>query len=320
MHRMSNFSRTTVSLPNDLKEYLERNGVNVSKLLQDAITARMQRDILPDWYYSDELPRKEELMSFVRILEDNEKNVRALQFYYHRLTTDFSQEDPKVQSLAAFIRDLANVNHPEYSTTVRKALEHDAEISDWIFGDSGLLFRKVKLESDIVKLEEKKQLITSGLNDQIKKLNREISDLKKGDAYYRDEVRKAEEELENINGEKYRIELKMGEYKSMEKLIKENDKLKSEISGLGDRIKEISGEYQGKIDSITAELASSREAYRKLSTGFTSLDRSSVTYLFKAMTKKMKSIHTMFYASCKVMENETLIKVPWIVDIPKTER
>ncbi len=307
---MSNFSRTTVSLPNDLKEYLERNGVNVSKLLQDAITARMQRDILPDWYYSDELPRKEELMSFVRILEDNEKDLRILQFYYHRLTTDFNQEDPKVQSLAAFIRDLANVNHPEYSTTVRKALEHDAEISDGIFGDSGLLSRKVKLESDIVKLEEKKQLITSGLNDQIKKLNREISDLKKGDAYYRDEVRKAEEELENINGEKYRIELKMGEYKSMEKLIKENDKLKSEISG----------EYQGKIDSITAELASSREAYRKLSTGFTSLDRSSVTHLCKAITKKMKPIHTMFYASCKVMENETLIKVPWIVDIPKTER
>lgn len=320
MHRMSNFSRTTVSLPNDLKEYLERNNVNVSKLLQDAITARMQKDILPVWYYSDELPRKDELMSFVRILDDNEKNVRALQFYYHRLTTDFNQEDPKVQSLAAFIKDIANVNHPEFSMTVREALEHDVEISDRIFGDSGLLSRKVKLESDIVKLEEKIRIATSDLNDQIKKLNLEISELNRSASYYRDEVKRAQEELENINSERYQIELKIGEYNNLEKLIKENAKLKDEISGLGDRIKEISGECQGKIDGITAELASSREAYRKLSTGFISLDRNSVTYLFKTMTKKMKFIHTMFYASYKVMEKETLIRVPWIVDIPKTER
>ena len=108
---MSNFSRTTVSLPNDLKEYTERNDVNISELLQDAITARMQKDILPVWYYYDELPQKDELMSFVRTLEDNEKIVRAMQFYYHLLTTGFDQEDPKTQSLGVFIKNLANVSH-----------------------------------------------------------------------------------------------------------------------------------------------------------------------------------------------------------------
>lgn len=127
------------------------------------------------------------------------------------------------------------------------------------------------MESGITKLEEKIRIANSDLNGQIKKVNLEISDLKRGDAYYRDEVKRAQRKLENINTERYQIELKIGEYNSLEKLIKENAKLKDEISALDERIKNISGECQGKIDDITAELAFSKEAYQKLSTGFISL-------------------------------------------------
>lgn len=308
---MTDFIRTTVSMPKDLKGFLESKNISVSQLLQDAARTRMQESVLPDWYYSDELPRKEEVIRFIRGLENSDEDVKAMQFYYHRLTSEFDLEDPKVESLKGFIADVANVNHPEYSEVVRKALEHDAKIRDEIFGDSGLMERKEQLQGEIEMLRANTLSEQRILSETVRKLNSQITDNNLGIAFQKDRIEKAENELKSLEDQAYKTELKLGEYGRIEKVLDENASLRQKISELESEINNSNESYQARIAELKVQLGKLQAKYDDTSKGFVSLNQASTVYLFKMLARKMKKIHSGYgCSSYKVIGNDTYIKVP----------
>ena len=195
---MTESIRTTVSIPQDLKSYLEDNSISASQLLQGAILAKKQEGSFPDWYYSEELPRKDELIRFIRTLEDSDEGVKKVQYYYHRLTSEFDQEDPKGESLRKFVAELGNPNHPGYSEIVRKSLKNDVILMDEIFGDSGLIEQKEKLLSEIDELQERKLSELEAMNDTFRKLNSQIADGKRTIDFQNEAIERSKAELKTI--------------------------------------------------------------------------------------------------------------------------
>ena len=300
-----------LTIPDEMKTYMIDNGMSASKLLQVAIKEEMQHGKFPAWYYSDELPRKEEVIRFIRGLEDSDEDVKAMQFYYHRLTSEFDLEDPKVESLKGFIADVANVNHPEYSEVVRKALEHDAKIRDEIFGDSGLMERKEQLQGEIEVLRANTLSEQRILSETVRKLNSQITDNNRGIAFQKDRIEKAENELKSLEDQAYKTELKLGEYGRIEKVLDENASLRQKISELESEINNSNESYQARIAELKVQLSNLQAKYDDTSKGFVSLNQASTVYLFKMLARKMKKIHSGYgCSSYKVIGNDTYIKVP----------
>ncbi len=306
---MTESIRTTVSIPQDLKSYLEENNINASQLLQDAIKARRQEGSLPDWYYSDELPRKEELIRFIRSVHDSDEGIRRLQYFYHRLTSEFDQEDTKVESLRNFIVDLANPNHPSYSEILRKSLEHDVILRDEIFGDSGLIEQKEKLLAEIDELQNRKFSEQNILNETIRKLSSQITDSNRTIAFLKEKIETSESELKALEDQAYKMEVKLGEYRSIEKVLGENASLKQKISSLESEMNEQKNRLMARISELEKSLKEVQMKYEDATEGFVPLSQANTVYLFKSVSKAMKRALRSKYSAYKVVGDDTFLKI-----------
>lgn len=306
---MTESIRTTVSIPQDLKSYLEDNSISASQLLQGAILAKKQEGSFPDWYYSEELPRKDELIRFIRTLEDSDQSMKKVQYYYHRLRSEFDQEDPKVESLRKFIAELGNPNHPGHSEIIRKSLENDVILKDEIFRDSGLIEQKEKLQGEIEELQDRKLSEQRTLNEAIKKLSSHVTDSKRTIAFLKEKIEKSESEVKVLEDQAYKAELKLGEYRRIEKVLDENASLKQKISEIESEKNEQRDRLMATISELEKSYKEAQMKYEDATKGYIPLDQVNTVYLFKSLSKTMKKTLRSKYSSYKVVGDDTLIKI-----------